>query len=183
MAPDLGRHLYGAWQALPLRIFPPLKFERKGKLTLFFASRESGTIAQMYCRRPVSLLTSIVLAFALWGCRPADERNLHDRIVSANTSQHCDPPEVCFNPFVLVTEDGFEVTTFQGSKPSTVHVPAKNLGKYLQSLPMQAWPRGPSIVLSRSDEVTDEKAIERNLDDARRLFQSFRLEVQFRPGG
>jgi hypothetical protein len=154
-----------------------------GKECLFFASRNSVTIAHMDCPHPIVLLASLALAFPLWSCRRADEPNLHDRILSANTSQYCHPPDACFNPVVLAIEDGFEVTTLQGSKPRTVHVPAKDLGKYLQSLPMQAWPQGPSIVLTRSDDVIDEKTIERNLDDARRLLQSFRLEVQFRPAG
>lgn len=131
----------------------------------------------------IPLFVASVLSFSLASCRARSGPNLRNRILAANTSQYCRLPDACFNPLVLAIEDGFEVTTFQGSKPTHVHVLTRDLARYLQSLPMQAWPRGPSIVLSRSDDVTDEKAIERNLDIARQLFRSAGLTIEFRPGG
>jgi hypothetical protein len=73
--------------------------------------------------------------------------------MAAQTSQYCRPPDACFNPHVLAVEDGYDVTTFLGSKPQHAQIPAQDLAKYLQALPMQAWPRGPSIAISPTDVV------------------------------
>jgi hypothetical protein len=84
---------------------------------------------------------------------------------------------------VLAVEDGYNVTTFLGSKSQYAQVPGKELAKYLQALPMQAWPRGPSIALTPTDVVTDEHAVEENLQAAQQLCRSMGLEVQVLPGG
>jgi hypothetical protein len=70
--------------------------------------------------------------------------NLRDRIIANDTSKYC-LPDACFNPHVLAVENGYEVTTFLGAKPQHAHVPTKSLAKYLQSLPMQVWPRGRQL--------------------------------------
>ena len=108
--------------------------------------------------------------------------NLRDRIVAADTSKYC-LPEACFNPHVLAVESGYEVTTFLGSRPQHAHVTAKGLAKYLQSLPMQVWPRGPSIAISPTDVVTDQRAIEQNFLAAQEVCRSMGLQVQVLPGG
>jgi hypothetical protein len=48
---------------------------------------------------------------------------------------------------------------------------------------MQAWPRGPSISLSPTDDVTDQHAVEQNLHAAQQLCASMGLAVQVLPGG
>ena len=40
-----------------------------------------------------------------------------DRILAANASQYC-LPNACFNPHVLTVEDGYNVTTIAGAKPT-----------------------------------------------------------------
>ena len=129
------------------------------------------------------LTVGMALCFLVSSCRKnVQEPNLHDRIMAANTSQYCHP-EACFNPHVLAIESGFDVTTFFGSKPQHAHVAANDLAKYLQALPMQAWPRGPSISVSPTDDVTDWHAIEQNLNAAQQLCRSMGLEVEVLHGG
>jgi hypothetical protein len=126
----------------------------------------------------------LVLCLLALSCRKSgQEPNLHDRIMAAHTSQYCRPPDACSNPHVLAVEDGYNMTTFLGSKPQYAQVPAKDLAKYLQALPMQAWPRGPSIAVSPTDDVTDQHAVEQNLHGAEQLCRSMGLEVQVLPGG
>src|SRR5579862_5480334 len=108
--------------------------------------------------------------------------NLRDRIIAADTSKYC-IPDACFNPHVLAVETGYEVTTFLGSTPQHAHVAAKGLAKYLQSLPMQVWPRGPSIAISPTDVVTDQRAVEQNFYAAQQVCRYMGLEVQVFPGG
>ena len=108
--------------------------------------------------------------------------NLRDRIVAANSSKYC-LPDACFNPHVLAVENGYDVTTFLGAKPQHAHVPTKSLGKYLQSLPMQVWPRGPSIAISPTDVVTDQHAVAQNFYAAQEVCRSMGLEVQVLLGG
>jgi hypothetical protein len=55
--------------------------------------------------------------------------------------------------------------------------------KYLESLPMQVWPRGPSIEITPTDEITDQRVLSRNFNAAQQIFRSMGLEVQVRPGG
>jgi|GEM_PF-6509583 len=137
-------------------------------------------------QRTLLMRLSIGMAFCLLAsnCRKSgQEPNLHDRIMSAHTSQYCRPPDACANPHVLAVESGYEVTTFLGSKPQYAHVAAKDLATYLQALPMQVWPRGPSIALSPTDVITDQHAINQNLLAAQQLCRSLGLEVQVIPGG
>ncbi len=98
----------------------------------------------------------------LSGCRSGQQANLHDRIMAANTSKYC-VPDACFNPHVLVVENGYVVMTFLGSKPQHANVQSKDLAQYLQSLPMQTWPRGPSILISPTDDLADPHAVDQNL--------------------
>jgi hypothetical protein len=132
-------------------------------------------------RSPLMPLTfGLVLCVTSASCR--QQANLHDRIVSADTSKYC-LPDACFNPHVLAVENGYDVTTFLGSKPQHAHVAAKGLAKYLQSLPMQVWPRGPSIAISPTDDVTDQHAVEQNVLAAQEVCRSMGLEVQVLLGG
>jgi hypothetical protein len=128
-----------------------------------------------------SIFTVSIALCLLSGCR-SQRANLHDRIVAANTSKYC-LPDACFNPHVLAVETGYDVTTFLGSKPQHGKVQTKELAKYLQSLPPQAWPRGPSIEVSPTDDVSDPQAVQQNLDAAQQVCRSMGLEVQMRPGG
>ena len=115
-------------------------------------------------RRLMFLSVGMALCFLASSCKKSgQEPNLHDRIMAAHTFQYCRPPDACSNPHVLAVESGYNVTTFLGSKPQHAQVPAKDLAKYLQALPMQAWPRGPSIAISPTDVVTDQHAVEQNL--------------------
>jgi len=48
---------------------------------------------------------------------------------------------------------------------------------------MEAWPQGPSIVVSPSDDVTDGKAVQQNFQAAQQLCRSLGLKVDVRLGG
>src|SRR4029077_19894617 len=128
----------------------------------------------------IPLTAGVFLCLIFASCR--QNANLHDRIVAANTSKYC-LPDACFNPHVLAVETGYEVTTFLGSKPKHAHVAAKDLAKYLQALPMQVWPRGPSIAISPTDDVTDQRAVTQNFDAAQQVCRSMGLQVQVLPAG
>jgi hypothetical protein len=134
-------------------------------------------------RQRVTLIAAIAFSLLVSSCRRDVKPSLRDRILSASTSQYCRPPDACFNPHVLAVEDGYYVTTFQGAKPQYVHVPIKKLAKYLLDLPMQAWPRGPSITITPSDDVTDGRAVQENLQAAQQLCRSMGLEVEIGRGG
>jgi hypothetical protein len=109
--------------------------------------------------------------------------DLRARIAAAKTAQYCHSPSACFNPSILVVENGYDITIFVGDKPQHETVPADALAGYLGSLPMNTWPQGPIILITPSDVVIDEKAIERNLKEAQRICNSLNLNVDFRPGG
>jgi hypothetical protein len=126
------------------------------------------------------LLFGVALCVTSATC--GQKANLHDRIIAADTSKYC-LPDACFNPHVLAVETGYDVTTFLGSKPQHAHVEAKDLAKYLQALPIQVWPRGPSIAISPTDDVTDQHAIDQNFLAAQQVCRSMGLEVQVLPGG
>ena len=128
----------------------------------------------------IPLTAGVFLCLIFASCK--HNVNLRDRIVAADTSKYC-LPDACFNPHVLAVETGYDVTTFLGSKPQHAHVPTKSLAKYLQSLPMQAWPRGPSIAISPTDDVTDQHAVEQNFLAAQEVCRSIGLQVQVIPGG
>ena len=126
------------------------------------------------------LAFGLVLCVTSASCR--QNVNLRDRIIATDTSKYC-LPDACFNPHVLAVENGYEVTTFLGAKPQHAHVPTEGLAKYLQRLPMQVWPRGPSIVISPTDDVTDQHAVEQNFLAAQEVCRSMGLQVQVIPGG
>ena len=128
----------------------------------------------------IRVTAGVFLCLIFASCR--QNANLHDRIVGAGTSKYC-LPDACFNPHVLAVENGYDVTTFLGAKPQHVHVAAKGLAKYLQSLPMQVWPRGPSIAISPTDDVTDQHAVEQNVLAAQEVCRSMGLQVRVIPGG
>jgi len=124
----------------------------------------------------------VVAALCLLSASCSKKANLHDQIMAANTSKYC-VPDACFNPHILAVESGYVVTIFLGSKPRHANVPSKELAKYLQSLPMQTWPRGPSIEISPTDVFADQHAVQQNLSGAEQVCRSMGLEVQMRPSG
>jgi hypothetical protein len=123
------------------------------------------------------------MAFVLLaaGCRQrGSEGNLRDRIVAANPSCFTN---TCINPSVLAVEHGYWVSAFSGGKQQNAHVRATELAKYLTALPLQAWPRGPSVTVTLSDIVSDGHAVARNFETAQRVCRSLGLDVQVRPAG
>jgi hypothetical protein len=128
----------------------------------------------------IALTAGVFLCLPFVSCR--QQPSLHDRIIAADSSKYC-LPDACVNPHVLAVENGYDVTTFLGSKPQHAHLPTKSLAKYLQSLPMQVWPRGPSIAISPTDDVTDQHAVEQNVLAAQEVCRSMGLEVQVLLGG
>ena len=131
--------------------------------------------------RLMPLTISVAVCLIFQSCR--QKANLHDRIIAADTSKYCRLPDECSNPHVLAVENGYEVTTFLGSKPQHAHVSAKDLAKYLEALPMQVWPRGPSIAISPTDDVTDGHAVEQNFYAAQEVCRSMGLQIQVLLGG
>jgi hypothetical protein len=134
--------------------------------------------------RLMPLAAAVILGLPLLSCRNTGQgRNLRDRIIAADTLKYCRMPDACFNPHVLSVENGYYVTVFVGSKPHYEHVPAKELPKYLLQIPMQSWPRGPSITVSPTDDVVDQNAVQQNFHAAQQLCRSMGLDVQVRFGG
>ena len=133
----------------------------------------------MVCLR---LIFTVGLALCLIPVSCRQNVNLRDRIIATDTSKYC-LPDACFNPHVLAVKNGYEVTTFLGAKPQHAHVPTEGLAKYLQRLPMQVWPRGPSIAISPTDVVTDQRAVEQNFYAAQQVCRYMGLEVQVFSGG
>jgi len=128
---------------------------------------------------------ALALVFAVTGCtkKPQQNVDLRARITAARTSQYCHSPNVCFNPHILVIEKGYFVTVFTGDPPQSAAVSAEALREYLTALPMSAWPLGPIVGISPSDDVFDSHAIQKNLERAQQTCRSLGLNVQFRPGG
>jgi len=127
---------------------------------------------------------ALALVFIATGCtKKAQEKvDLRTRITTARTSQYCHS-NACFSPHILVIEKGYFVTTFTGDRAQSTAVSTEALGQYLIALPMSAWPVGPIVGISPSDDVIDSQAIQKNLDQAQRTCRSLGLDVQFRPGG
>jgi hypothetical protein len=124
------------------------------------------------------------LGFLVSGCgNGGKELNLHDRIIAADTTKYCGADGRCFDPQVIADESGFDVTTFIGSKLQSTHVPAKDLASYLRALPMEAWPGGPSVIVSLTDVATDPHAVEQNYKVAQQVCHSLGLEVHLHAGG
>lgn len=126
------------------------------------------------------MFCALVLVFIATGC--TKNVDLRTRITAARTSQYCHS-NACFNPHILVIEKGYFVTVFTGDRPQGTAVSPEGLGEYLTALPMSAWPAGPIVGITPSDDVIDSQAIQKNLDQAQRTCQSLGLDVQFRPGG
>jgi hypothetical protein len=92
-------------------------------------------------------------------------------------------PDGCSNPFILAWEKGYTVTAFINGKLQTSQVANTSLGQYLESLPMQAWPRGPRIEITQNDFVLDVDAVRSNFVSAQQLCRSIGLEVKIIPAG
>jgi hypothetical protein len=137
----------------------------------------------MYSTRHTFYVLSLL--FTVTGCtkKPQQEVDLRARITAARTSQYCHPPNACFGPHILVIEKGYFVTVFTGDQPQSAAVSADALGEYLTALPMSAWPLGPIVGISPSDDVFDSQAIQRNLARAQQTCRSLGLDVRFHPGG
>jgi hypothetical protein len=128
---------------------------------------------------------ALALLFTVTGCtkKPQQKVALRARITAARTSQYCHSPNACFSPHILVIEKGYFVTVFTGDQPQRAAVSAEALGEYLTALPMRAWPLGPIVGISPSDDVFDSQAIQKNLERAQQTCRSLGLDVQFHPGG
>ena len=119
---------------------------------------------------------------SLPGCRSRDV-NLRERILASHASTTCGERPDCIGPSVLAAEDGFWLTTVTNGTPRPLKIPANGLRAALVALPVSAWVRGPEIVISPTDVVTDGQAVARNLDEAERVCRSLGLDVQRRLGG
>jgi len=121
-------------------------------------------------------------AAALVAACQSGEALLRNRIVAGHTAQYC-RPDACYNPHILASEAGYYVTTFKAKTPIRERVSAAQLRRFLLRLPMSAWPRGPEILMSPEDDVTDGLAVQRNLQKAQSLCEQLGLVVNIRPGG
>lgn len=132
-----------------------------------------------------AMLSLIVLPIIVTGCtKKADQPvDLRSRIIAARSKEYCNPPKACFSPHILVMEKRYFVTVFSGDRPQNTAVSAEALGKYLTALPMSAWPSGPVVGITPTDDVMDWHAIQKNLEQAQRICRSLGLDVQLHPGG
>ena len=134
---------------------------------------------------PQHILGALLLLLIPTACtrKPQKKVALRARVTAARTWQYCHSPNECFSPHVLVIESGYFVTVFAGGRPQSTAVSTETLGEYLTALPMSAWPLGPVVGITPSDDVIDSKSIQKNLEQAQRVCRSLGLDVQFRPGG
>ena len=130
------------------------------------------------------ILCVVAMAFVIPGCtkKSQEKVDLRTRITRARNPQYC-RSNACFSPHILVIESGYFVTVFAGDRPQSTSVSTEALGEYLTTLPMSAWPLGPIVGITPSDDVIDSRAIKKNLDQAQRTCRSLGLDVQLRPGG
>ncbi|HET9407204.1 MAG TPA: hypothetical protein VFO39_08185 [Candidatus Sulfotelmatobacter sp.] len=128
------------------------------------------------------------IAVALPGCKsrraPTADTDLRAKIVRSNFAQYCHSTETgCVNPSILAIDDGLFVTDFSSGKAHHSQVSPESLAGYLISLPPSAWPRGPSIILTPSDDVISSERVNHNLNEAVRICKSLHLDTEVRPGG
>jgi hypothetical protein len=143
------------------------------------------TEAATFPRHNIAKPSALALILLLTACKsgPSLASDLRARIGSVSASQKCLSPDPCINPHILSIESGYFITTFAGTKPRYAQVRAEALRDYLVGLPMSAWPRGPSVLISPTDDVTDWHAVQRNLEEAQRVCRSLGLDVKILPGG
>jgi hypothetical protein len=159
--------------------------ERYRLFSTIVASRGSFAVPWLFMfSAPFRLGLLMLLCFAT-GCtnKPKENVDLHTRITAASSSHYCHSPNGCFNPHILVVEKGYFVTIFPGNRPQSTAVSPEDLGEFLIALPISAWPLGPIVGITPSDDVIDSQAIQTNLDQAQRTCRSLGLDIQFRPGG
>jgi hypothetical protein len=143
------------------------------------------TEAAAFPKHNLAKLSALAIILLLTACksRPQPAPNLRARIAAASASRKCHPPDQCFNPSILAAENGYFITTFSGAKPQHAQLRVEALRDYLLGLPMSAWPRGPSVEITPTDDVTDGHAVQRNLEEAQHICHSLGLDVEIRPGG
>ena len=138
----------------------------------------------MSCSSVVGALCGLLLSVSLvLGCTSQDV-NLRARIVASNASAtNCGTHSDCIGPSILAVEDGFWLTTVTNGTPHPVKVETTRLRQALTALPVNAWVRGPEIVIAPTDDVSDGGAVNRNLEEAERICRALGLDVHRRLGG
>jgi len=128
---------------------------------------------------------SLVLLFFVTGCtkKPQQRVALRTRITAASPSQSCHSANGCFNPHILVLEKGYFVTIFSRDRPQSTAVSTEGLGEFLIALPMSAWPLGPVVGITPSDDVIDSQAYSEECRRSPANLPFLGLDVRFRPGG
>jgi hypothetical protein len=136
-------------------------------------------------KHSLTKFSALALILLLTACKSRQRvaPDLRARIAAASASQKCHPSDECVNPHILAVENGYFITTFVGAKPQHTQVRVAALRDYLLGLPMSAWPRGPAILISPTDDVTDWRTVQRNLEEAQHTCRSLGLDVEIRPGG
>jgi hypothetical protein len=147
------------------------------------ATERGGVVSRMYC--PSIVFVTVMLTAIGTACRTTSSEvpNLSIRIAAANKSQPCHSPTGCFNPHILVFESGYDITTFAAGRPQHTVVHPEKLRELLLGLPINAWPQGPFVLVTPSDDVTDSESIKKNMTEAEKICRSLGLDVQLRPGG
>lgn len=142
-----------------------------------------GLAVPSYMPSSRTVFCALALAIVVGCTKKSQEKpDLRSRINSARHSQDCHSSG-CFGPQILVIESGYFVTVFTNDRPQSTAVSSKALGEYLNALPLSAWPLGPIVGITPSDDVIDSRAIQKNLDEARRTCHSLGLDVEIHPGG
>lgn len=147
---------------------------------------ELGTVILHYAPLRFIVLVLVIAVLLSTVCRRTKSPEASDlpmRIAAANRSQPCHLAVGCVNPHILVFESGYDVMSFVGGTPQHTIVHPDKLRQQLLALPMNAWPQGPLILMTASDDVMDWESIKRNMTEAERICLSLGLDVQFRPGG
>jgi len=143
-----------------------------------------GYDSRVVRQRILTSLAAGLLILQLSACNSRESKtNLGNRIRAANTTQYCRGHETCYNPHILAVESGYVLTTFKDSRPQYSQTRAADLADRLLELPMSAWPNGPVVTISPSDDVLDPAVVKQNFAAAQVLCRSMGLEVQVRRGG
>jgi len=135
-------------------------------------------------------LTVLVFAMLLCSCESRQSTalpNLRAVIVNGNSTQYCQTPvNRCTNPGILADEEMLRITFFVDGIPHDSSVRTEELAHYLTSLPISAWPRGPSVTLAPADVFSGPdgpRRTEQNLAEAERICRSLGLDIDLRMGG
>jgi hypothetical protein len=112
--------------------------------------REHYHSQDMKVRGSFLFATVVFILMASWPSVHAQEtNNLRQRITDYWSSRPC-TSEKCKNPILVVKAHWIQVIRFDGGYHEE-YIKLDKLSKYLQDMPLSAWPKGPYVWVRESD--------------------------------